>query len=265
MADDDPVARAHRMIVALRHAQDRLAALVAALPPDALTAPSYDDGWTVADVLSHIGSGAEIFGAIVEAGLAGHEAPGPDSFPAVWERWNAKPPEVRAADAVSVNEAFVARLEHLSDARLAAIDMQVFGMPVDGTMVARMRLSEHALHTWDVAVALDPEARIDAEAVALLLDNLPALASRIGRSGARPQRVHVRTTHPDGDWFLETGATIELVPWAGQAGDGTLALPAEALLRLVYGRLDADHTPTSEITIDGAVDLPALRDSFPGF
>jgi uncharacterized protein (TIGR03083 family) len=262
---DHPVARAHRMIEALRHAQDRLAGLVAALPPGALTAPSYDDGWTVADVLSHIGSGAELFGAIVEAGLAGREAPGPDSFPPVWERWNSKSPEARAADAVSVNEAFVARLEDLSDARLAAIDMQVFGMPVDGTMVARMRLSEQALHTWDVAVTLDPGARIDAEAVDLLLDNLPALAERIGRPGARPQRLRVHTADPDMEWLLVVGEHVELTPWTGQAVDGTLTLPAEALLRLVYGRLDADHTPTAEIATDGAVDLPALRESFPGF
>jgi uncharacterized protein (TIGR03083 family) len=262
---DDPVASAHRMIEALRHAQDRLAGLVTALPPGALTSPSYDDGWTIADVLSHIGSGAEIFASFVEAGLAGREAPGMDSFPAAWERWNAKSPEARAADAVTVNEAFVARLEGLPDAQLAAIDMQLFGITVDATMIARMRLSEDVLHTWDVAVALDPGARIDSEAVGLLLDNLPALASRIGRPGARPQRVHVRATDADVEWLLEVGQTVELTPWTGQDVAGTLALPAEALLRLVYGRLDADHTPTAELTIDGEVDLPALRDSFPGF
>jgi hypothetical protein len=39
-------------------------------------------------------------------------------------------------------------------------------------------------------------------------------------------------------------------------------LPAEALLRLVYGRLDPDHTPAQVI---GAGTLDELREVFPGF
>jgi hypothetical protein len=45
----------------------------------------------------------------------------------------------------------------------------------------------------------------------------------------------------------------------GQSPD--LVLPAEALSRLVYGRLDPDHTP--EFTGDAAV-LETLRAVFPG-
>jgi hypothetical protein len=42
-----------------------------------------------------------------------------------------------------------------------------------------------------------------------------------------------------------------------------LRLPAEALLRLVYGRLDSDHTPAS---VDaGGHPLDSLRRAFPGF
>ncbi len=40
-----------------------------------------------------------------------------------------------------------------------------------------------------------------------------------------------------------------------------LHLPAEALIRLVYGRLDPEHTPA----IEGDADLDALRRTFPGF
>jgi hypothetical protein len=42
-----------------------------------------------------------------------------------------------------------------------------------------------------------------------------------------------------------------------------LTLPAEAFLRLVYGRLDAAHTPSS-VTGDTAR-LADLRKAFPGF
>jgi hypothetical protein len=45
------------------------------------------------------------------------------------------------------------------------------------------------------------------------------------------------------------------------AGTPDLELPAEAVIRLVYGRLDPDHTPAfvgSEATLD------ELRPAFPG-
>ena len=39
-------------------------------------------------------------------------------------------------------------------------------------------------------------------------------------------------------------------------------LPAAAFVRLVYGRLDADHTPASAVT--EGIDLDDLRKAFPG-
>jgi hypothetical protein len=39
-------------------------------------------------------------------------------------------------------------------------------------------------------------------------------------------------------------------------------LPAEAFVRLVYGRLDPDHTPP---LTSRQVDLDRLRRAFPGF
>ena len=47
-------------IATLRSSHERLAALVEPLSPEQLRAQSYDDDWSVAQVLSHLGSGAEI-------------------------------------------------------------------------------------------------------------------------------------------------------------------------------------------------------------
>jgi hypothetical protein len=49
---------------------------------------------------------------------------------------------------------------------------------------------------------------------------------------------------------------------SGEDGTARIRMPAEALLRLVYGRLDPDHTPQA---ISGGVDLELLRQIFPGF
>lgn len=51
---------ADRTIAALRAHHDELAAVVAGLSDEQLTAPSGSADWKVADVLSHLGSGAEI-------------------------------------------------------------------------------------------------------------------------------------------------------------------------------------------------------------
>jgi hypothetical protein len=93
--------------------------------------------------------------------------------------------------------------------------------PDDLDALVRLRLNEHTLHSWDVAVALRPEATLDPEGVSLA----PA----------------------DGD---------------GGGGEPDLALPAEALIRPVYGRLDPDHTPGGVVALDGVLDL--LRRTFPG-
>ena len=60
--------------------------------------------WTVADVLSHLGSGAEILGRRLEDSLAGVDTPD-DAAPAVWDVWNAKTPDAQAADALVADRA----------------------------------------------------------------------------------------------------------------------------------------------------------------
>jgi hypothetical protein len=61
---------------------------------------------------------------------------------------------------------------------------------------------------------------------------------------------------------LDTGESLSLLPWDGEDGLAELRLPAEAVLRLVYGRLDREHTPPAD---GSAVDLDQLRATFPGF
>ena len=52
-----------------------------------------------------------------------------------------------------------------------------------------MRLSEHAVHTWDVAVSLDPAAEVAPDAVELLLVQLPMLAGWTGKADGGPFRL----------------------------------------------------------------------------
>ena len=249
-------------IGALRHSHDALRANVEPLDEDRLRQRSYCSEWSIAQVLSHLGSGAEIFGLFLDAGLRGAEPPGPETFPPIWQAWNERSPQAQATDALAADEALVKRLESLTPDEQAKIRLQLFGMDLDVAGLTKLRLGEHAVHSWDVAVALDPAATVAADAVTLLIDGLGPLIARAGRPAASPQTVHVTTTGPDRELVLETGEPVRLEA-AQAASDGPrLKLPAEALIRLVYGRLDPEHTPPVEA--DG-VDLDDLRQVFPGF
>src|SRR5580658_3929380 len=138
-------------IGALRHSHDRLQALVEPLDLASLEQRSYASEWSIAQVLSHLGSGAEIFGLFLEAALTGQEPPGSDAFVPVWNIWNAKDPQAQAADGLRADEVTVARFESLDPDQRAGIRLPMFGMDTDFTGLARLRLGEHAVHTWDVA------------------------------------------------------------------------------------------------------------------
>ncbi len=253
-------------IAVLRNSHERLASVVAPLTPEQLRGPSYCSDWTVAQVLSHVGSGAEIALMMLPAALGRAEPPGRDSFQPIWDTWNAKSPDEQAADGLSVDEKQVQALEKLSDDELASVSFQFFGMTLDSVGMIRLRLGEHAMHTWDVAVSQDPAARVSGDAVALLIDNVPQfLAPRLGRVPDEPFRTHIRATDPDRDYLLIAADPVSMPDWPGDGGgaDGEVRMPSEALLRLAYGRMDPGHTP-GEVEADPAI-LDRLRRVFPGF
>jgi hypothetical protein len=186
-----------------------------------------------------------------------------EAFAPIWETWNNKSPEDQAADALTSDEAYVRRLEKLTDDELDRIHFDFFGMELNAAGVIGLRLSEHALHTWDVAVSLDPAAVVAPDAVALLSGNLSRVLGFAGKPAGDSFRVRIGTTDPDGDYLLEVADSVTLSDWApGVDTDGQVRAPAEALLRLVYGRLDDEHTP--ERSADG-IEFDRLRAVFPGF
>jgi uncharacterized protein (TIGR03083 family) len=246
-------------IAALRSSHERFRAAAEALDAEQVSGPSYASEWTIAQVASHLGSGAEIFGLILDAGLAGAPAPGGEQFSPIWDQWNNREPISQVTDSVAVNEAFVSRLEQLSEAEQTSFTIAMFGNDLDISGLAAMRLGEHALHTWDVLVALEPDAVVAADAVELLVDRVALTASRAGKP-VEAGRYVIATSEPERIFTLEVGPDVSLVASANAAAD--VELPSEALVRLVYGRLDPEHTPAG---IEESATLAKLRQVFPGF
>ena len=140
-------------IGALRHSHDRLQALVEPLGQDQLQQRSYASEWSIAQVLSHLGSGAQIFSLFLDAGLAGQDPPGREAFGPIWSTWNAKDPQAQASDALRADQATLERFESLDADEQARLHLKMFGMELGATGLARMRLGEHAVRI--------PVARID--------------------------------------------------------------------------------------------------------
>ncbi len=250
----------------LGNSHARLAAVVEPLTAAEVAGPSYDDDWSIAQVLSHLGSGAEIFGLLLDAGLRGEDAPGMEQYREIWARWNAKSPEDQARDGLAADAAFLHRLAALDPGQRAGWRLTFFGDERVLADMAQMRLGEHAMHTWDVAVMRDSKATVAGDAVELILDTVGGLAPRLGKPAGEHLQVNVTTFEPERRFQLDIspegvtvspGAHGELPP-----GSAVLRLPAEAFVRLVYGRLDDEHM-TSVETED--VDLGLLRRVFPGF
>ena len=86
--------------------------------------------------------------------------------------------------------------------------------------------------------------------------------ARSGKPDGQERSIHISTSAPDRAFTLQIGEKVELAESDPDRSPPALALPSEALIRLVYGRLDADHHP--DVQADG-VTVDELRGIFRGF
>jgi uncharacterized protein (TIGR03083 family) len=247
-------------LAALHASVTRLSDIVAPLDDAQLEQQAYPTEWRIADVLSHIGSGAVIMSRRVEEGLAGRSLP-EDFAPAVWEEWNAKSPREKADAARAADGELVAQFEAVDEQARSAFSTSFGPLTVGFDDLVAFRLNEHGMHTWDVEVALDHAATLHPEQIALIIDNLGLIARFTAKPTGSLRTITVRTIEPARDFVVDL--TADSVTFSPEPADSQprLVLPAEAFARLVYGRLDADHTPPVEGDADS---LDELRKVFPG-
>ncbi|MFI7589320.1 maleylpyruvate isomerase family mycothiol-dependent enzyme [Spongisporangium articulatum] len=259
---------AERSIAALRTDHDLLAALVADTPEDALTAPSGADDWVVADVLSHLGSGAEIgLAATWKPALEGADVPDQEFNRTVWDRWDNLPAWAQAAGFLDFDERLVTLLENLDPETRESLKVRLGFLPAPISLAGAvgMRLNEAELHGWDVRVAYDPAAELAGEHAEILAEHLAGELGFMLGFAAKTERLGRPVTVAVGDsgyvLTLEDGATLAQAAGTTSATfSGSLA----AFLRLVAGRLKPEHTPAG-VDVTGDVTLDELRAVFPGY
>lgn len=259
------------LMSALRESHQRLDGLLTTIPTEDVTQPAYPTEWSIAQVASHLGSQAETFLLSLDAGRHGTAPPGLEQFQPIWDRWNAKQPAEQVSDSLSADREFLDAVAALTDAERGTWRLTMMGAEQELSGLLRMRLVEHLLHTWDIDVALDDSATLPAPGAALVIDQLPLIV-RYTAKASIPTQIRITTTEPeltlrlslapDGSQLVRDRADMP----AGQQGsadhDQTVRLPTEAFVRLVYGRLDSDHTPPTVDAAPGLLD--ALRTALPG-
>jgi uncharacterized protein (TIGR03083 family) len=258
---------AGRTIAALRSEHDILASAVPALTTEQLTGPSGASEWTVADVLSHLGSGAEITLASFRASLGETPEPGPDFNQSVWDRWNALSPRDQADGWLASDTALVTALEAVPEERHGELTVKIGFLPepLPFASYAAMRLSEVVQHVWDVQAGLDPAATIDESAAALLAEHFSGgigfLLGFIGKPGAagEPAVVEIAKT----PYRIVVDDAVRLTT-DNLPATASFSGPLESAIRLLGGRLTPAYTPAG-VEVSGNITLDQLRSVFPGF
>jgi uncharacterized protein (TIGR03083 family) len=244
---------------ALEASAQRLASLVNGLKLEQLDQQAYPSKWSVADVLSHLGSGAVIMQRGIDAAVSGH--PVEEGFTqSVWDLWNAKGAAAKATDALAADRALLDRVASLTDAERDSFHYAFGPFQADLATFLGLRLNEHVLHSWDIDVALHPTATLPPDAVAIVIDNLETIAGFAGKSDGHDRDLTVHTTEPSRAFTVKVDLERVTLSAAEPAAPVDAELPSEAFVRLIYGRLDPDHSPPD---IESPV-LEQLRGLFPG-
>jgi uncharacterized protein (TIGR03083 family) len=256
---------ADRTIAAIRADHDELAELVPSLSDAQLTGPSGASEWTVAQVLSHLGSGSEIALATYQSNLIGTPAPAPDFNQSVWDRWDAMSPHDQASGFLEHDERLVQALEALTPEQRESVQIKLPFLPeaVGVETVAGMRLNELAQHSWDVRVAIDPAATIDADAALVLLDQFSGPMSFLLGFIGKADALSAPATVDAFGYALVVADNVSLSATAVDANAMFEGAP-EAVVRLLGGRLTPSYTP-DDTRVVGEVSLEDLRRVFPGY
>ncbi|HEY2793339.1 MAG TPA: maleylpyruvate isomerase family mycothiol-dependent enzyme [Micromonosporaceae bacterium] len=258
---------ADRVIAAVTTEHDTTAALARTLTDEQLTTTSGSAEWTVADVLSHLGSGSVITLAGLQAALGEREQPADDFSQSVWDRWNAMTPAEQRDGFIEHDAALVAALNALDDQQRETLQVSVGFLPFPLAVApfAGLRLSETTQHGWDVRVAGDKTAELSGESAgvlaALFSTELAFLAGFLGKPDliAEPVRLDIA----ESGYGLSITDSIALVSPVDDP-TATFSGSIASALRLIAGRLRPEHTPT-EVTVTGNITLDQLRTAFPGF
>ncbi len=236
------------------------------------------EGWSVGDVIGHLGWAAEFFGDAISNGRSG-TTNAPQGMPETGSLPPAEIPDFVARMAKEYNSSADA---DLSDAFTSSVDRLngiLASMEDDdwtkecwsfrglqpASAYVTIRISEVVIHSWDIRFPSDPEASLAPESVAVVLERLPVWLNSLGladfKSNPSPARYRFKTTGAaDFQRDVVTGGEDNKVEDAQGEPTATLSCDADVLALLVWGRLKP-----GQVLADGRLSIGAgtgSRDEF---
>lgn len=185
----------------------------------------------------------------------------------VWERWNARSTQQQASGCPEYDAALLLLLAGLSAEQREQTTVKPGFLPAHLPLASAigMRLNESAQHSLDVRVSTDPQATLDGDATAVLVDHftggLGFLLDFLGRADQLVEPAVIA--------IADNGVAIvvdETVRLSRSSFEPTTRFGGEleAALRLVSGGPSAPQLPP-DLTMTGNVTLDDLQRTFPGF
>ena len=190
-------------------------------------------GWTIADLVWHLGEVHWFWGSVIEM-----RASDPASVEA------AKPPRPAVyAELVAWGRGQVDRMISLLEQNEDATKVWTWS-PTQQTVgfIRRHQVQEAAVHRWDLqqAAAQAPPDPIDAVAAADSLDELleVTLPWTVDEKKPLAGSVHIHCTDTDGEWFVHPEGRVEPIH---AKGDAAIRGTASDLLLVLFKRLGIEH------------------------
>lgn len=223
----------------IRHEAERFHTVAETADPDA-PVPSCP-GWTVADLVWHLGEVHWFWASVVERRATDPEAVEAD-----------KP--ARPTDPSQLTTWARSQSERL----LATLDVAEDSTPVwtwspphqDVGFVRRHQVQETAVHRWDLDTATGQDTRdLEALAASDAIDEVLAVTLPWGIAPDRPLigSVHLHCTDVEGEWIIDADGSVRPIH---AKGDAAIRGRAWDLLLLCFGRIDVSAV---EVIGDGSV------------
>lgn len=227
------------------------------------------EGWTVGDVIGHLGWAAEFFADAISQGRLGITSP-PHGLPEIGSIASTELPAFIADKAREYKQdagedlpyAFASSVDRLQalfsnmEADEWAKECWSFRLLQPASAYVTTRISEVVIHSWDIRFPSDPNASLAPESVAVVLERLPVWLDGIGladfKSSHRLARYRFQTTGAaDFQRDVVVGSESNQVEYAQGEPTATLTCDADVLALLVWGRLNPDQViADSRLTVN---------------
>lgn len=225
---------------------------------------TFCSGWTAADAVAHLVTGADFYTQVIESGRTGK--PGKP-----WGVTNVEEFRVARGDAgkkltaagpAAVLAAFSdsaaalqAVLESLQEEELSELAWHPRGLvPIEGWV--GMRLIELGIHDWDIRQPHEPDAGLSPTVLPALLVVLPDMQTQFLSQRAGDLAGTFGFQADDASWGIRLqGGTASYLPEASSDSDACLRADAESMILLTMGRADlAAKRASGALTVIGDTD-----------